>query len=277
MTDLVTLEARLQADANAILDRNLSSRPYVIFDIEYVYDREGQHRADRHAADPRGTTVETKPGKTKKRKTETRWPFHRIACISAMTLMVLPTGIAVENCETWSRPELTEGEIVQAFAEFVEGSTGAILTTWGGECKDLPVILSVAIREGFALPSSLANGFWLRERLDLCDLLRVKAESVHLNEYAHAQALPAKIMAPWQLGEAAEKGSWVALREHCECDVTVTTMLLVRWLLATGRVKGERMKFDREIADAMAQARPYRPKLMAAIDGFTSPALAVAA
>jgi hypothetical protein len=32
MTDLVTLEARLQADANAILDRNLSSRPYVIFD-----------------------------------------------------------------------------------------------------------------------------------------------------------------------------------------------------------------------------------------------------
>ena len=54
-------------------------------------------------------------------------------------------------------------------------------------------------------------------------------------------------------------------------------MLLVRWLLATGRVKGERMKFDREIADAMAQARPYRPKLMAAIDGFTSPALAVAA
>jgi len=58
---------------------------------------------------------------------------------------------------------------------------------------------------------------------------------------------------------------------------SMTTMLLVRWLLATGRVKGERMKFDRENADAMAQARPYRPKLMAAIDGFTSPALAVAA
>ena len=230
MTDLVTLEARLQADANAILDRNLSSRRYVVFDIEYVYDREGQRRADRHAADPRGITVETRPGKTKKRKAETRWPFHRIACISSMTLMVLPTGIKVETCETWSRPELTEGEIVQAFAELVESSAGAVLTTWGGECKDLPVILSVAVREGFALPSSLANGFWMHDRLDLCDVVRVKAEGVHLNEYAHAQGLPAKIMAPWQLGEAAEKGSWVALREHCECDVTVTAMLLVRWL-----------------------------------------------
>ena len=277
MTDLVTLEARLQADANAILDRNLSSRRYVVFDIEYVYDREGQHRADRHAADPRSTAVETKPGKTKKAKAETRWPFHRIACISAMTLVATPSGIAVETCETWSRPELTEGEIVQAFAEFVESSAGAVLTTWGGECKDLPVILSVAVREGFALPSSLANGFWLRDRLDLCDLLRVKAEGVHLNEYAHAQGLPAKIMAPWQLGEAAEKGSWVALREHCECDVTVTAMLLVRWLLATGRVKGERLALERKIADAMAEARSYRPKLMAAIDGFTSPALPAAA
>ncbi len=277
MTDLVTLEARLQADANAILDRNLSSRRYVVFDIEYVYDREGQRRADRHAADPRGITVETRPGKTKKRKAETRWPFHRIACISSMTLMVLPTGIKVETCETWSRPELTEGEIVQAFAELVESSAGAVLTTWGGECKDLPVILSVAVREGFALPSSLANGFWMHDRLDLCDVVRVKAEGVHLNEYAHAQGLPAKIMAPWQLGEAAEKGSWVALREHCECDVTVTAMLLVRWLLATGKVKGDRLTLDRKIADAVAEARPYRPRLMAAIEGFTSPALTVAA
>ena len=277
MTDLVTLEARLQADAQVILDRNLSSRRYVLFDIEYVYDREGQQRADRHAADPRRTTVETKPRKTKKGKAETRWPFHRIACISTMTLMVSPTGIAVEVCETWSRPELTEGEIVQAFAEFIESNAGAVLTTWGGECKDLPVILSVAIREGFALPPSLANGFWLRDRLDLCDLLRVKAESVHLNEYAHAQALPAKIMAPWQLGEAAEKGSWVALREHCECDVTVTAMLLERWLLAIGKVKGDRLALDRQIADAVAKARPYRPRLMAAIEGFTSPAFAAAA
>lgn len=277
MTDLVMLEARLQADANAILDRNVSSRRYVVFDIEYVYDREGQHRADRHAADPRGITVETKPRKTKKGKAKTRWPFHRIACISALTLMVSPTAIAVEVFETWSRPELTEGEIVQAFAEFVEGSAGAVLTTWGGECKDLPVILSVAIREGFALPPSLANGFWLRDRLDLNDVLRVKAEGVHLNEYAHAQALPAKIMAPWQLGEAAEKGSWVALREHCECDVTVTAMLLERWLLAIGKVKGDRLALDRQIADAVAKARPYRPRLMAAIEGFTSPAFAAAA
>ena len=277
MTDLVELEARLQADANVILDRNLLSRRYVVFDIEYVYDREGQHRADRHAADPRGTTVETKPGKTTKRKTETRWPFHRIACISAMSLMVSPTGITVEMCETLSRPELTEGEIVQAFAEFVEGSAGAVLTTWGGEYKDLPAILAVAMREGFALPSSLANGLWRHNRLDLCDLLRGRAKPVHLNEYAHAQGLPAKLMAPWQLGEAAEKGAWVALREHCECDVTVTAMLLVRWLLATGKVKGERFALDRQIVDAVAEARPYRPRLMAAIEGFTSPALAVAA
>lgn len=33
----------------------------------------------------------------------------------------------------------------------------------------------------------------------------------------------------------------------------------------------------REIADAVAEARPYRPRLMAAIEGFTSPALTVAA
>jgi len=55
------------------------------------------------------------------------------------------------------------------------------------------------------------------------------------------------------------------MREHCECDVTVTAMLLVRWLVATGIVKGERLALDRQIADAAAEACPYRPRLMAAI------------
>jgi len=269
MTDLVTLEARLQADANAILDRNLSSRRYVVFDIEYAYDREGQYRADRHATNSGGIT--------NTEKFVVKWPFHRIACISAMTLLTSPTGVAAEAFETWSKPEMTEAEIVQAFAGFVERSGNAVPTTWGGEYKDLPAILAVAMREGFALPSSLANGPWRHNRMDLCDLLRGRAKPVHLNEYAHAQVLPAKILAPWELGEASEKGRWVDLREHCKCDVSMTAMLLVRWLLTTGAVQGDRLALDRQIADAVAEARPYRPRLMAAIEGFTSPTLAVAA
>ena len=270
MTDLVTLEARLQADANVILDRNVSSRRYVVFDIEYAYDREGQYRADRHATNPGGTTSPEK-------KFEVKWPFHRIACISATALAASATGIAVEAFETWSKPEMTEAEIVRALADLIDRSGNAVPTTWGGEYKDLPAILAVAMREGFALPSSLANGPWRHNRMDLCDLLRGRAKPVHLNEYAHAQVLPAKILAPWELGEASEKGRWVALREHCECDVTMTAMLLVRWLLTTGAVQGDRLALDRQIADAVAEARPYRPRLMAAIEGFTSPALAAAA
>jgi len=50
-----------------------------------------------------------------------------------------------------------------------------------------------------------------------------------------------------------------------------------RRMLATGKVKGDRLTLDRKIADAVAEARPYRPRLMAAIEGFTSPALTVAA
>ena len=153
MTDLVTLEARLQADANVILDRNVSSRRYVVFDIEYAYDREGQYRADRHATNPGGTTSPEK-------KFEVKWPFHRIACISATALAASATGIAVEAFETWSKPEMTEAEIVRALADLIDRSGNAVPTTWGGEYKDLPAILAVAMREGFALPSSLANGFW---------------------------------------------------------------------------------------------------------------------
>ena len=194
-----------------------------------------------------------------------------------MTLLASSTGIAVEAFEAWSKPGMTEAGIVNTFAGFIDQSGNAAPITWGGEYKDLPRMLAVAMREGFTLPSSLANGHWPHGRIDLCDLLRGRAKPVHLNGYAHAQVLPAKIMAPWQLGEAAAKGSWVAMREHCECDVTVTAMLLVRWLVATGIVKGERLALDRQIADAAAEARPYRPRLMAAIEGFTRPALAAAA
>lgn len=278
MTDLAMLEARLLADANVILERNISSRRFVVFDIEYVYDREGQYRADRHAADPRGIAMKFTATKPADNKPEVKWPFHRIACISAMKLLAPPTGgIVVEAFETWSRPELSEGEIVQAFAGFVEESGDSVPVTWGGEYKDLPAILAVAMREGFALPSSLSDGHWRHGRLDLSDLLKSKAKPAHLNEYAHALGLPAKILAPRELGEAAERGRWVALREHCECDVTVTAMLLARWLLVTGVLNSDRITLDRAIADAVAAARPYRPQLMAAIAGFTSPALAVAA
>ncbi|PZU13698.1 MAG: hypothetical protein DI591_12955 [Citromicrobium sp.] len=260
MTDLDLLEARLLADASAIFNRAQNSRRFLVFDIEYLYDREGQHRADRHAADPRKIACDQAADRVSSAnendKLEVKWPFHRIGCISAMTLAVVPTsGIAVESFETWSRPEMT----------------------WGGEFKDIPALLAVAMREGLALPSSLSGGHWQHARLDLSDQLRSKAKAPHLNEYSHAQGLPAKLMAPWELGEAAERGKWTAIREHCECDVTVTAMLLARWLLATGIIRANRAAIDTRIADAVAAARPYRPALLQALSGFVSAPVAKAA
>ena len=55
---------------------------------------------------------------------------------------------------------------------------------------------------------------WQHARLDLSDQLRSKAKAPHLNEYAHAQGLPAKLMAPWELGEAAERGKDIAAQRE---------------------------------------------------------------
>ena len=282
MTDLDQFEARLIADASAILNRAQNSRRFLVFDIEYLYDREGQRRADRHAADPRKGACDQAADRVstanENDKIDVKWPFHRIGCISAMTLAVVPaSGIAVENFETWSRPEMTEADVVRGFASFVEASGDAMPVTWGGEFKDVPALLAVAMREGFALPVSLSGGHWQHVRLDLSDQLRSKAKAPHLNEYAHAQDLPAKLMAPWELGEAAERGKWTAIREHCECDVTVTAMLLARWLLATGIIRGDRAIIDARIADAAATSRPYRPALLQALFGFVSAPVAKAA
>ncbi|WP_199504774.1 hypothetical protein [Qipengyuania sp. YIM B01966] len=276
MTDLDLFEARLLADASAILDRAKNSRRFLVFDVEYLYDRDGQRRADRHAADPGKRDLADSGNDTG--KDDVTWPFHRIGCISAMTLAVVPAGgIAVESFDTWSRPEMTEADVVRGFASFVEASGEAMPVTWGGEFKDVPAMLAVAMRQGFALPASLSGGHWQHARLDLSDQLRSKAKAPHLNEYAHAQDLPAKLMAPWELGEAAERGKWTAIREHCECDVTVTAMLLARWLLATGIIRAERAAIDTRIADAVATSRPYRPALLQALSGIVSAPVANAA
>lgn len=274
MINLELLERSLRAEAQPILERNEHRQRYIVFDIEYAYDREGQRRADLHAAHIDGDAGNDNADRPR----EVRWPFHRIVCISALSFDVSNHGsIKVNAFETWSKPEMTEAAIVKAFAAFVEESDAVMPVTWGGEYKDIPAMLAVAMREGFALPSCLSAGLWRHQRLDLCDGLRMRAKPVHLNEYAHAQGLPAKLMAPWELGEAAERGKWSAIREHCECDVIVTAMLLDRWLLATGLVTGNRTDLDTLIADAVAEARPYRPQLLAAIAGFTSPPLASAA
>lgn len=282
MTDLDVFEARLLADASIILNRAQDSRRFLVFDIEYLYDREGQRRADRHAADPRTGECDQaadRVGSAREGdKSDVKWPFHRIGCISAMTIAVLPTsGIAVERFKTWSRPEMTEAHVVRSFASFVESSGEAMPVTWGGEFKDIPALLAVAMREGIALPPSISGGHWQHARLDLSDQLRSKAKAPHLNEYAHAQGLPAKLMAPWELGDAAERGKWTAIREHCECDVTVTAMLLARWLLATGVIRGDRAAIDKAIADAVTKARPYRMSLLQALAGFASAPVAKAA
>lgn len=274
MTDLALLEARLQADADAFQGCIRAHQRYVVFDIEYRFDRDGQHRADRHAADRQSAGG----GDNTDASFEVRWPFHRIVCVVAMALAVLPGGtVEIEALETWSRPEMTETEIVRAFAAFAATRGEATPVTWAGEVKDLPALLAVAMREGITLPPMLAAPHWKHARLDLCELLRVKAKPVHLNEYAHSQGLPAKLMAPWALGEAAERGRWTAIREHCEGDVTITAMLLVRWLLATGKLKGERAVLDSLIADTVSRLRSYRPRLLIAIGGFMTPCLDEAA
>ncbi|PZO70440.1 MAG: hypothetical protein DI636_05675 [Pelagerythrobacter marensis] len=71
---------------------------------------------------------------------------------------------------------------------------------------------------------------------------------------------------PWpsvkRSGTVAER-----IREHRECDVAVTAMLL-RWLVVTGELRADRMRLDALIADSVARLRPYRPQLLAALAGF---------
>lgn len=274
MLDPELLETRLQAEADAFCARTRCHQRYIVFDVEYKFDWEGQNRANRHAA----CAADEADNDNGDPKFKVRWPFHRISCIAAMVVSVSASGIlAVEAFETWSRPEMTEADIVRAFAAFVAARDDAIPTTWGGENKDLPAILSIAMRAGLALPAALAGAHWKRRRIDLCPLLSGKAEQPHLNEIAHSQGLPAKLFAPKALGKAAEKGRWTAVREHCECDVTITAMLLARWLLTTGQIQGSRLAIDSVIVDAVAQFRHYRPRLMEAIGGFVTPALDQAA
>ncbi|MXO74744.1 hypothetical protein GRI40_05855 [Altererythrobacter aerius] len=265
MQNLEHLEARLQGEAKAFTARRTSPRRYIVFDIEYVYDRVGQERADRHAGEQQA--VNDNAGDAFK----VRWPFHRVGCIVALAIAVLPSGtVEVEALKTWSRPEMTEAALVQAFSAFVAARPGAMPVTWGGECKDLPSLLAIAMREGIALPPSVGDPHWKHGRIDLCTLLCGKAKNVHLNEYAHAQGLPAKLMTKRELGKVAERGRWSAVRQHCEVDVTIEAMVLVRWLLATGQLKGTRAAVDAAIVDRVSQLRPYRPELLQAIAGFGS-------
>ena len=132
MTDLTLLEARLQADAKVFLKRTRPHGRYVVFDIEYHYDREGQRRADRHAADPRGAASNDNADAN----SEVRWPFHRIGCIAAMALAVLPGGtVEIESLVTWSRPEMSEAEIVRALAAFVAARGDATPVAWGARSR----------------------------------------------------------------------------------------------------------------------------------------------
>ena len=263
LKNLKHLKARLEAEASAFVSRRSTSRQYVVFDIEYLYDRVGQKRADRHAAEP--NAVNDNPAAAFK----VRWPFHRIVCIVAMAIAVGPYGtVTIEALNTWSRAKLTEAGIIQAFSDFLAARCGAVPVTWGGENKDLPAILAVAMRDGIALSSCISDPHWKHSRIDLCSLLCGQAEKVHLNEYAHAQGLPAKLLTPRALGEAAEGRHWPAVGEHCEVDVTITAMLLVRWLLATGHLKESRSALDAAIADTVAQLRPYRPQLLETLAGF---------
>ena len=201
----------------------------IVCDFEYSYDR------DRHG----GYLVAE--GKGAERRI--RWPFHRIAAASWLVVRFAPgkTVPEFEEPVVMAGKSATEKHIVEAFIDACRKEQDAILTTWGGEAKDLAVLRAAAMMHGLVLPSQLADLHpHSRHRIDLCQTTSVAAASVHLPEFATALGVPNKPSASTDIGPAVDCGDWTLVAEQVLADVVTTTVIALWHLAALGQVTIDR-------------------------------------
>ena len=220
-------------------------RSYIVYDAEYAWDRSA-HEA-------------YKVSEGKDAEQDTRWPFHRIAAVSWITLTFyagdpIPTigGPTVMTADTHN-----EADMVAALFDALDLAETSKLVTWGGEVKDLVVLRRCAGTYDWLLPRQLIDlSPHADERLDLCSEVSVRAKPVHLPEYAMAVSVPAKPSPSKSIGRLVEDGRWPEVRDQVLADVLTTAMLAIRHLTSRGVVTCSRHDTQLAIAEAAAAALP---------------------
>ena len=247
-------DARLFASRPS--EDNEAALTLIVCDFEYSYDR------DRHA----GYLVAE--GKAAERRI--RWPFHRIAAASWLVLRFTPgkTIPIFEEPVVMTGEGSTEKQMVESFFDACRAEPDAILTTWGGEAKDMAVLRAAAMMHGFVVPSQLTDLHpHSRHRIDLCQATSVAAASVHLPEFAAALGIPSKPTASANIGPAVDNGDWALVAEQVLADVVTTTVIALWQLAASGQVTIDRAttlltlseRLNRHLASSAFCTRIFAP------------------
>lgn len=247
--------AALERDAALFVSRTKCSGPeqhrplrLIVCDFEYLYDR---------SAYAGYTVSEGKSGRT-----DLRWPFHRIAAASWMVLRFDPDGDVpvVEECVVIANDESDERAIVMRFFDALQRYPNAVLTTWGGEFKDLAVLRKCAGEFGLLLPEQLRDlNPYAYARLDLCQAVTGKAKPVHLPEYAIGMHIPCKPSPSKDIGPLVEQGKWREVRDQCLADVLTACVIALRHLHAQGVIACHPQRSLEVLAEAVARTAPASP------------------
>ena len=217
----------------------------IVADFEYSYDR------DRHGG------YGLAEGKAAERKI--RWPFHRISASSWLVLRFTPGKAvpAIEEPVVLTGDMLSERQMVEAFFDACRAEQNAIVTTWGGEAKDLAALRTAAMMHALVLPTQLADLHpHSRHRIDLCQTTSVAAASVHLPEFAAALGIPSKPSASADIGPLVEDGQWELVAEQVLADVITTAVIALYQLSSLGQVNVDRPTMLVTLAERMKRAFP---------------------
>ena len=250
MTNPTEIERHLAREANLFAARGSAgnqdrTRTYIVADFEYGYDW------DRH----NGYSVAEGADAEEK----IRWPFHRVAAAS-WCVMRFKRGSdtpEIQGPVVLSADDHSEKEMVSAFFDALDQEPGAVLVTWGGEHKDLAVLRRTAGEFDLIMPHQLRELSPVSDRrIDLCGAVSIRAESVHLPEYAAACSIPAKPSPSKTIGELVEKGKWGDVEEQVLADVMTTAIIMLRHLKSHGLVRCAIPACSLALANAAANANP---------------------
>ncbi len=243
-------ERELEQQANLFASRNKTEndsgmRTYIVADLEFGRDTA---RYEKYCVQE-GSSAERK----------LRWPFNRIAAASWVVMRFTP-GVDAPDIDlpvVMSANNYSECEMVRALFNTLDRHQATIFTTWGGETRDLAVLRQSAAEHGLILPSQLADLSPLSlHRIDLCDAVSVRSESVHLGEYASACSIPAKPSPSKSIGKLVERGRWADVEEQCLADVLATAVILLRHLYSRGRIGGSVPEAVLQLGEAAVDTLP---------------------
>ena len=217
----------------------------IVADFEYSYDRE------RHGG------YALAEGKAAERKI--RWPFHRVAAASWLVIRFTPgkTVPEIEEPVVLTGNTLSERQMVEAFFNSCRAEPCAVVTTWGGEAKDLAALRMGALMHALVLPTQLADLHpRSRHRIDLCQTTSVAAASVHLPEFAAALAIPNKPSASADIGPLVEAGQWELVAEQVLAVVVTTAVIALYQLSSLGQLIVDRPMTLLTLSERLKRAFP---------------------